>query len=79
MSVILIHFILKKNKNRSIKGNCPIFSSKGFIDWKPCNISMSTCPNTSYVSDEVYKCMFCCLFKHSDIMCVLFQHDSFYF
>eukprot|EP00105_Crassostrea_gigas_P004985 XP_011418407.1 PREDICTED: uncharacterized protein LOC105321698 [Crassostrea gigas] len=37
------------------EGNCPIFSSKGFIDWKPCNISTSTCPNTTYVSNEVYK------------------------
>lgn len=37
------------------EGNCPIFTSKGFIDWKPCNISMSICPNTSYVSDEVYR------------------------
>ncbi|XP_065934335.1 uncharacterized protein [Magallana gigas] len=37
------------------EGNCPIFTRRGFIDWKPCNISLSTCPNTSYVSDDVYK------------------------
>lgn len=37
------------------EGNCPIFSSKRFIDWKPCNISMSTCPNSSFISNEVYK------------------------
>lgn len=29
---------------------------------------MSTCPNTSYVSDEVYKCKFCCSSKISYIL-----------
>lgn len=29
---------------------------------------MSTCPNTSYVSDEVYKCKFCCSSKVSYIL-----------
>lgn len=37
------------------EGFCPIFSRKGFIDWKSCNISAPTCPNSSYVSNEVYK------------------------
>lgn len=55
-------------KNCSTTGNCPIFTSKGFIDWKPCDMSMSTCPNTSYVSDEVYKCKFCCSSKVSYIL-----------
>lgn len=29
---------------------------------------MPTCPNTSYVSDEVYKCKFCCSSKVSYIL-----------
>ena len=37
-------------------GNCPVFTSDGFLDWKPCNISEASCPNSSYVSNEVYKC-----------------------
>lgn len=31
-------------------------------------MSMPTCPNTSYVSDEVYKCKFCCSSKVSYIL-----------
>nr|XP_022344810.1 uncharacterized protein LOC111137587 isoform X2 [Crassostrea virginica] len=42
-----------------IEGNCPIFTSDGFIDWKPCHTSISKCPNTSYVSDKVYKYSWC--------------------
>lgn len=40
------------------KGFCPIFTSNGYIDWKPCNMSDPNCPNISYKSDQVYKCMF---------------------
>lgn len=44
-------------------GNCPVFTSDGFLDWKPCNISEASCPNSSYVSNEVYKCKtFFCLY-----------------
>lgn len=53
------------------EGFCPIFSSKGFINWKPCNISIPACPNSSYVSDEVYKYSHCfgnnSLHKQTDI------------
>lgn len=41
------------------EGYCPIFTYKGFIDWKECNISIPTCPNVSYVSNEVYKYSHC--------------------
>lgn len=41
------------------KGNCPVFTSDGFLDWKPCNISEASCPKSSYVSNEVYKYPFC--------------------
>lgn len=37
------------------EGFCPIFTNKGFIDWKLCNKSISTCPSISYFSDDVYK------------------------
>lgn len=61
-------------KNCSATGNCPIFTSKGFIDWKPCNMSLSSCPNTSYVSDDVYKCKLRCSSKVSYTMfCVIMQ------
>lgn len=36
--------------------NCPIFTHDGFIDWKPCDKSKPPCPNSSFVSNEVYKC-----------------------
>lgn len=39
-----------------ITGYCPIFTNKGFVDWKACNFSIPTCPNRSYFSNEVYKC-----------------------
>ena len=37
-------------------GFCPIFTSDGYLDWKQCNNSEPSCPNRSYVSNEVYKC-----------------------
>lgn len=61
--IIFLIGSLHNFKNCFTTGNCPIFSTKGFIDWKPCDMSMSTCPNSSYVSDEVYKCKFCCSSK----------------
>ena len=39
-------------------GNCPMYTSDGYLDWKPCNISDLSCPNSSYVSNEVYKCKY---------------------
>ncbi|XP_048752248.2 uncharacterized protein LOC125663875 [Ostrea edulis] len=42
-------------KTQLIGGHCPIFTDDGYIDWKQCNTSMSTCPNSTYISDEVYK------------------------
>nr|XP_022345787.1 uncharacterized protein LOC111138215 isoform X2 [Crassostrea virginica] len=41
------------------EGNCPIFTSSGYIDWKTCNLSDPTCPNISYKSDQVYKYSVC--------------------
>lgn len=37
-------------------GNCPIFNEDGFIDWKPCDKTKPPCPNSSFVSEEVYNC-----------------------
>ncbi|XP_048752250.2 uncharacterized protein LOC130046343 [Ostrea edulis] len=42
-------------KTQLIGGQCPIFTDDGYIDWKQCNTSMPTCPNSTYISDEVYK------------------------
>lgn len=50
-------------------GFCPIFTNKGFIDWKPCNISIPTCPNISYVSDEVYKCKCIIIYQNDNLIC----------
>nr|XP_022338667.1 uncharacterized protein LOC111134133 isoform X1 [Crassostrea virginica] len=41
------------------KGNCPFFTSGGYFDWKSCNSSAPSCPNSSYVTNEVYKYPFC--------------------
>ncbi|XP_078336199.1 uncharacterized protein LOC111138215 isoform X2 [Crassostrea virginica] len=41
------------------EGNCPIFTNSGYIDWKTCNLSDPTCPNSSYKSDQVYKYSVC--------------------
>lgn len=45
--------------SRIKEGFCPIFSKEGFIEWKPCNVSVPACPNVSYVSNEVYKYSHC--------------------
>ena len=48
-------------------GNCPVFTSDGFLDWKECNSSAS-CPNNSFVSNEVYQCKV--FFLYSCIPCI---------
>lgn len=35
-------------------GFCPIFTDEGYLHWSSCN--GTSCPNSSYRSDEVYKC-----------------------
>ena len=40
----------------SFLGNCPIVTEKGYLDWKPCNVSINGCPDTHFVSNEVYQC-----------------------
>ncbi|XP_062583495.1 uncharacterized protein LOC134245236 [Saccostrea cucullata] len=42
-------------KTKIIKGQCPIFTADGYIDWQPCNTTIPLCPNRTYVSNEVYK------------------------
>lgn len=38
-------------------GNCPMLTTDDYIDWKPCTKILETsCPNSSFVSNEVYKC-----------------------
>lgn len=37
-------------------GNCLMFTTDGYFDWKPCNITEKSCPNTAYISNEIYKC-----------------------
>ncbi|XP_078336204.1 uncharacterized protein LOC111133377 isoform X3 [Crassostrea virginica] len=46
-------------KTLILEGNCPMFTSDGYLDWKPCNISEAFCPNSSYFSNEVYKHPWC--------------------
>ncbi|XP_061196694.1 uncharacterized protein LOC133204970 [Saccostrea echinata] len=46
-------------KSKIIGGQCPIFTNDGFIDWQSCNTTIPTCPNSSYVSNEVYKFPIC--------------------
>lgn len=40
-----------------------MFTSDGYFDWKPCNISETSCPNIAYLSNEVYKCKYLFDFK----------------
>ncbi|XP_062614756.1 uncharacterized protein LOC134281862 [Saccostrea cucullata] len=42
-------------KTKIIGGQCPIFTADGYIDWQSCNTTDPTCPNSTYVSNEVYK------------------------
>ncbi|XP_078337109.1 uncharacterized protein LOC111137807 isoform X2 [Crassostrea virginica] len=46
-------------KSRILEGNCPIVTEKGYLDWKPCNVSINGCPETHFVSNEVYQFPFC--------------------
>nr|XP_022338666.1 uncharacterized protein LOC111134132 isoform X4 [Crassostrea virginica] len=46
-------------KTLILQGNCPIITSDGYLDWRACDSSDSSCPNHSYVSDEVYKFSLC--------------------
>ncbi|XP_078336214.1 uncharacterized protein LOC144626346 isoform X2 [Crassostrea virginica] len=46
-------------KTLILEGNCPMYTSDGYLDWKPCNISDLSCPKSSYVSNEVYKYPWC--------------------
>lgn len=46
-------------KTRIKEGFCPIFRSDGYIAWKACNTSESTCPNRTYLSNEVYEYVYC--------------------
>lgn len=46
-------------KTRIQAGYCPIFRDDGFINWKHCNTSAPTCPNSSYLSNEVYRYAYC--------------------
>lgn len=54
----LLFHTLSNSTTDLFSGFCPIFTNEGFIDWKPCNKSISICPNISYFSDDVYKCKF---------------------
>lgn len=58
---IIIGLILRIVLYCFVIGNCLIFISRGFIDWKLCNIFLFICLNIFYVFDDVYKCKFCCL------------------
>ncbi|XP_061196557.1 uncharacterized protein LOC133204829 [Saccostrea echinata] len=40
-------------------GYCPLVTHKNFVDWNRCNLTTPGCPNTTYISDEVYKFPFC--------------------
>ncbi|XP_061190108.1 uncharacterized protein LOC133197963 isoform X2 [Saccostrea echinata] len=41
-------------KTTLVAGFCPAFTNTGYIFWKACNIT--GCPNSTYHSDQVYKC-----------------------
>lgn len=41
-----------------LNGFCPIFTDEGYLHWSSCN-GTSSCPNSSYRSDEVYKYRVC--------------------
>lgn len=40
-----------------LNGFCPIFTDEGYLHWSSCN--GTSCPNSSYRSDEVYKYRVC--------------------
>lgn len=58
--------------------NCPIFNEDGFIDWKPCDKTKPPCPNSSFVSDEVYncKCYICTDDYISNIWSAVYQQGN---
>lgn len=40
-----------------LNGYCPLFTDEGYLHWMPCN--GTSCPNSSYRSNEVYKYRVC--------------------
>ncbi|XP_062614089.1 uncharacterized protein LOC134275811 [Saccostrea cucullata] len=40
-------------------GYCPLVTQSNFLDWNPCNLTNPGCPNTSFISNEVYKFPYC--------------------
>lgn len=58
-----------------ISGNCPFLTAEGYLHWDSCN--KTGCPNSSFVSNEVYKCMYtmfpfyCLKLKLCDVYMIL--------